>query len=389
MNFIHEVEKLLNASSDAGIDWVAIRRSSLGYYFQEMKNTSQNPEFHGEGDVYIHTRMVCDELIRIPAFWKLSEMQKIGLFAAGVFHDVGKIRTTKSEDGKLVSPNHSSTGSRMTREYLWQTCGLCGNKESIQLRELICTLVRYHMLPVHLIDQDESELKIRTVAEIGELVPEFSWDLLCILSEADMRGRIAGDMDEQLEKIELCRVIAEEAGCLDGPYHFNDSFTKHAYLRGRNVQPDQTLYDDTWGEVLLMSGLPGTGKDTWIGRMIPDYPMISLDDIRKEMRVNPTENQGIVIQEAQERAKIYLRQHQPFVWNATNITKDTRQKQIGLFERYGARVRVVYLETDWNTQKERNCSREAEVPMQAVEKMLGKTVLPTTEEAHKVEWICV
>ena len=79
----------------------------------------------------------------------------------------------------------------------------------------------------------------------------------------------------------------------------------------------------------------------------------------------------------------------PFVWNATNITKDTRQKQIGLFERYGARVRVVYLETDWNTQKERNCSREAEVPMQAVEKMLGKTVLPTTEEAHKVEWICV
>ena len=52
-------------------------------------------------------------------------------------------------------------------------------------------------------------------------------------------------------------------------------------------------------------------------------------------------------------------------------------------------MRVVYLETDWNTQKERNCSREAEVPMQAVEKMLGKTVLPTTEEAHKVEWICV
>ena len=97
MNFIHEVEKLLNASSDAGIDWMAIRRSSLGYYFQEMKNISQNPEFHGEGDVYIHTRMVCDELIRIPAFWKLSEMQKIGLFAAGVFHDVGKIRTTKSK----------------------------------------------------------------------------------------------------------------------------------------------------------------------------------------------------------------------------------------------------------------------------------------------------
>ena len=86
---------------------------------------------------------------------------------------------------------------------------------------------------------------------------------------------------------------------------------------------------------------------------------------------------------------MYLRKHQPFVWNATNITRDTRQKQISLFERYGASVRIIYLETDWNTQLERNRGREAEVPVEAIEKMLGKTVPPMPEEAETVEWIPV
>lgn len=160
-------------------------------------------------------------------------------------------------------------------------------------------MVRYHMLPVHLIDQENPERKVREVAAIGEMVPDFSWKLLCMLSEVDMRGRIAADIEEQMEKIELCLAIAEEAGCEDGPYTFMTSYTKHAYLSGRNVMPDQTLYDDTWGEVILMSGLPGTGKDTWIYSTIPEYPMISLDEIRKEMNVKPTENQGSVIQKAQ------------------------------------------------------------------------------------------
>ncbi|MGN0465551.1 MAG: AAA family ATPase [Lachnospiraceae bacterium] len=374
---------------DKVLNWEDIETSPIGFFFSEMKNVEQNPKFHGEGNVYIHTQMVCAELIKKPEFWILDQTQRIGLFTAALFHDVGKIRTTKLEDDKWVSPHHSSIGSLMTREFLWKTCGLCGNKERQQLRELICTLVRYHMLPVHLLDQKDPERKARQVAAMGELVSDFSWKLLCLLSEADMKGRIAPNIDEQLEKIELCRILTEEADCYDKPYLFQDDYTKHAYLNGRNVMPNQSLYDDTWGEIILMSGLPGTGKDTWIRENIPEYPMISLDKIRREMNVKPTDNQGIVIQKAQECAKVYLRAHQSFVWNATDITKDTRQKQIRLFERYGAMVRIIYLETNWGTQLERNSSRLDEVPVAAIEKMLRKTVPPMPEEAMTVEWkIC-
>lgn len=67
--------------------------------------------------------------------------------------------------------------------------------------------------------------------------------------------------------------------------------------------------------------------------------MVSLDVIRKELKVKPTDNQGIVIQTAQEQAKKFLRARKEFAWNATNLTKDIRQRQISLFEGYGAKVR--------------------------------------------------
>lgn len=389
MNFISEIEKMIHDSHKAELNWEEIAASPIGYFLQDMKKIPQNPKFHGEGDVYIHTQLVCGELIKLPDFWKLDQTQMLGVFIAAILHDIGKIRTTRMEDGEWVSPHHSSTGSLMAREFLWRTCGLCGCREKQQLRELICTLIRYHMIPVHLLDTENAERKARELAANGELVPGFSWSLLCLLSEADMRGRIVSDTQELLEKIELCRAIAEEAQCLDEPYSFNDAYTKHAYLSGRNVAPHQSLYHAAWGEVILLSGLPGTGKDTWIREHLPEYPMISLDEIRSEMKIKPTDNQGIIIQEAQERAKVYLRKHQPFVWNATNITRDTRQKQISLFERYGASVRIIYLETDWSTQIQRNSGREAEVPAEAIEKMLRKTVPPMPEEAETVEWILV
>lgn len=386
MNFVIEMERLIPASSETELNWEEITASLFGDFFSEMEKTEQNPRFHGEGNVCIHTQMMCKEVIKLQEFWMLDKTQRIGLFAAALLHDVGKITTTRFEDDKWVSPHHSSTGSMMARKFLWQTCGLCGSKEKQQLRELICILIRYHMLPVYLLDQDNPERKVREIAAAGELIPDFSWKLLCLLSEADMKGRIAADIDEQLEKIDLCRVLAEEAECYDHPYTFQDAYTKHAYLSGRNITPDQSLYDDTWGEVILMSGLPGTGKDKWIQENIPEYPMVSLDEIRKEKDIKPTDNQGAVIQEAQNQAKAYLRKHQPFVWNATDITKDIRQKQISLFERYRARVRIIYLETDWNVQLDRNSSRKSEVPVTAIEKMLGKTVPPMPEEAMTVEW---
>lgn len=389
IDFIEEINKIIPTFPEESIDWDEVEKSSLGHFFPDMRKVQQNPVFHGEGDVLAHVKLVCEELLKMNAFYELPGLQRAELFAAAVLHDIGKIRTTCMEDSRWVSPHHSSTGSLMAREHLWRDWNLSGTRQKQQIRETICALIRNHMLPIHMLDRDDNGLWMRKTASTGELAPDFSWRLLCLLSEADIKGRIAADIGESVEKIELCRLMAEESGCLDGPFAFQDAYTRRAYFSGRNVQPDQILYDGTWGEVILMSGLPGTGKDTWIKTHAAELPVISLDEIRKEMNIRPTDVQGAVIQEATDRARKLLRRRQPFVWNATNITKDIRQKQVRLFEQYGAGVRIIYLETDRKTQLERNRNREAEVPEKAIDRMLAKTVPPMPEEAKIVEWICV
>ena len=138
-----------------------------------------------------------------------------------------------------------------------------------------------------------------------------------------------------------------------------------------------------------MSGLPGTGKDTWIRTHLKGLPVISLDEIRKEMHISPEDAQGPVAASAREQARQYLRQQIPFVWNATNLTPALREKQIRLFHDYHASVRIVYLETGWEEQLRRNKSRKETVPETAIGRMLKNLVLPERWEAEKVEWVSV
>ena len=92
---------------------------------------------------------------------------------------------------------------------------------------------------------------------------------------------------------------------------------------------------------------------------------------------------------AREQAKEYLRKHQPFVWNATNVTLQMRESLVSLMETYHSHVRIVYLETPWDTLLERNSQREHVVPTKVIEEMLEKLTLPETCEAKTVEWICI
>jgi len=378
---------LVSQAAKQNICWDRIE-AALSSFAVPMSQTEQNPEFHGEGDVWTHTKRVCEELVNMNAFCALQEDRQQAVFLAALLHDIGKIKSTRLEDGKWVSPGHSSAGARMARCFLWQDGGLCGTPKKIQLRETVCTLIRYHSVPAHVIDDPDGKRKLMGIAANGSLCPMFSLELLCILARADALGRDCTDQQQMLEQIALCEELAKEAGCFHRPFPFPSDHTRYAYLSGRNVQPELALYDDTWGEVILMSGLPGTGKDTWIQENHPNLPMISLDEIRRKHNISPTDNQSKVLEIAQEEAKALLRKKQPFVWNATNITPSTRKNQIDLFAAYGAATRIVYLETDWAEQLRRNNNRESAVPEPAICDMLEKLSLPERMEASRVEWLC-
>lgn len=89
------------------------------------------------------------------------------------------------------------------------------------------------------------------------------------------------------------------------------------------------------------------------------------------------------------RAKALLRQRQPFVWNATNLSPMLRGKQISLFSQYHAATRVIYLETDWQEQLRRNANRRDAVLEQTICRMLKELIPPEEKEAQAVRWHCL
>lgn len=384
------MEDLLQLVSQAvkqNIDWQGIE-AALSSFVIPMSRTEQNPEFHAEGDVWTHTKLVCEALVKLDSFRELSVEKQQAVFLASLLHDIGKIPTTRWEDDKWTSPNHTLVGSKMAREFLWQL-GFCGNPEKQQRRETVCNLIRYHSFPPHAIDDPDGKRKLMAIAANGQNCPMFTIKLLCILCEADALGRECADKAHMVEQIYLCEELARENDCYEAPFLFPAAYTRYGYLPGKDIAPELELYDNTWGEVILMSGLPGTGKDTWIKENCPDIPMISLDEIRREMKISPTDNQSKVLEIARERARELLRKQQPFVWNATNLSPMVRAKQIKLFAQYHASVRIVYLETDWQEQLRRNGGRPDAVPEEAICHMLEELIPPEGKEAHTVQWLCL
>ena len=354
-----------------------------------MAQTPQDPIWHGEGDVWTHTCRVCEALVSLDEYQSMDTDSRSILLLAALLHDIGKIRATRLEDNRWISPGHARLSAQLAREILWRDYGLCGTPRKQQLREAVCQLIQHHSLPPHAIDRPDGKLRLMRAASNGKLAPGMTVRRLCILAEADILGRICPDQGELLGQVELCRELALEAGCLDGPYPFPTAHTAFTFLSGQNPAPDYPAYDVSWGEVVLMSGLPGTGKDTWIGQHLSDMPSVSLDRIRAESKISPSDNQGRVVQLAIQEAKQFLRSKTPFVWNATNLSPMIRSRLTGLVTGYGGRVRMVYLETDWEEQLRRNRQREDAVSEKAIVHMLKTIAPPQAFEAHQVDWLTV
>ena len=346
-----------------------------------MAGVPQEPGYHAEGDVLTHTSMVAQALAALDEWRALAEPERTALFAAALLHDVAKPACTRVEaDGRITSPRHAQVGGTMARALLWAGEGLDA-APPFPIRETISRLVRYHGLPLWFFEKPDP---LRAVIEASQSV---RLDWVALLAEADVRGRLCADQQELLDRIVLFRAFCEESRCYRAPREFASDHSRFVYFHRPSGDPEYAAYDDTTCEVVLMSGLPGAGKDTWIRDHYPDRPVISLDQIRHELSISPRDNQGKVVWTAKERAREYLRQHKSFVWNATNITRSVRAPLIALFTSYAARVRIVYVDASRDVLISRNAKRAQPIPVPVIERLAAKLDVPDLTEAHAVEWV--
>lgn len=346
---------------------------------EDLEKIPQNPKYHGEGNVYIHTKNVCKELLTLSEWEELSNKDKVILYLASLFHDIGKISCTKTENGEIISPKHAVKGAKTFRKIVY--------KEYFQTfiidfrtREQIAALIKYHGLPLNFMDKDQIEYTLIKTSEGLDM------KLLYLLSKADLLGRECSDKEELLNKIEYFKEYSIELECYYSKKKFKNAYTRFKYFNSKNIWPDDEVFDSTTFEVIVLVGLPLSGKDTYIKENLSQMNIISLDDIREEFKVSPRADSSKIAMIAKERAKEYLRVKQPFVWNATNIIYDTRKKLCDLFSAYGAKVKFIYIEAPYKELISRNRIRSRSVPVKVLNNMIHKLEIIENFEGYEVEY---
>jgi predicted kinase len=189
-------------------------------------------------------------------------------------------------------------------------------------------------------------------------------------------------MSRPEENLHYWKLVAEENGCFDQPYPFANAQARFQFYRQAEADLHYVPHEEYRCSVTMMSGLPGSGKDTWLAANRGELPVVSLDDIRGQLDVEATDDQGQVIQAAREKCRELLRGRQSFAFSATNLIRQTRKRWIDLFADYQARIEVVYVEPPLGTIFSQNKRRSRPVPEQVIRELADKLEPPNWTEAH-------
>jgi tRNA nucleotidyltransferase (CCA-adding enzyme) len=142
-----EVEKILMLAEkpSIGLDWL-YKLGVVEQIFPEMQSlvgVPQEPAWHPEGDVDVHTLMVADEARKL--IDGLPYAKQVAVMLGAVCHDFGKPPTTEFFDGRWRSHSHDVAGIEPTVTFLDRlgifTIG------GYDVRGQIIKLVRYHLKP--------------------------------------------------------------------------------------------------------------------------------------------------------------------------------------------------------------------------------------------------
>jgi tRNA nucleotidyltransferase (CCA-adding enzyme) len=143
-----EIEKLLLQARRPSIGLtLALELGVIDALFPEIKTLvgcEQEPDWHPEGDVWVHTLMVVDEArSRID---DLPHARKVTVMLGALVHDLGKPPTTAYVDGRIRSMDHEQAGVEPALRVLDRL-----NVHSIDgfdVRHHVIGIVAHHLKPL-------------------------------------------------------------------------------------------------------------------------------------------------------------------------------------------------------------------------------------------------
>jgi tRNA nucleotidyltransferase (CCA-adding enzyme) len=182
-----ELEKLLLKADQPsiGLKWL-YDLGVVDQIFPELKalvGVPQEPDWHPEGDVDVHTLMVVDEARKL--IDDLPYERQVAVMLGALCHDLGKPPTTEFIDGRVRSRGHDDAGVEPTIELL-DRLGIY-TLNGFDVRDQVVQLVRYHLKPGEF-------YKVEAKNPVGDgafrrLARKVEPDLLYRVAKADSLGR--------------------------------------------------------------------------------------------------------------------------------------------------------------------------------------------------------
>jgi tRNA nucleotidyltransferase (CCA-adding enzyme) len=182
-----ELEKLLLRSvrPSVGLEWL-VKLRVVEQLFPEIGSligVPQDPDWHPEGDVFVHTQLVVDRARE--EIDDLSHARQVTVMLAALAHDFGKPPTTEFLEGHWRSRGHEEAGVPPTTAFLDRI-----NVHTIDgydVRSQVIALVREHLKPGEFYKKRD---------EVGDgafrrLAKRCEPDLLYRVAKADSLGRNA------------------------------------------------------------------------------------------------------------------------------------------------------------------------------------------------------
>ena len=326
---------------------------------REMENCShhfnlRNPNpYHLEGSVLNHTCMVYNNIYD-------SHIHK--LFA--ICHDIGKVYTRYIDGDRVRMSGHELAGIQDTIDFLFYL----GCDYPTIYCELL-TLISNHMNFIS--DQMKEKDKIKLCNNNQSFI-ELAEDC----SIADKRGSITSDKDM---KSGSTSIDTEQ---------ISDS--------------DEPIFDVSHCNIILMCGIPGSGKDYIASRRFPDAKIVSWDNIRIRLYKDylKERNMGFPSSEAElynqafnfvNKNKInlnsYLKEevesvlksgYNQVIVSNTNLTRKRRRSTINLLSKLADKIGAMYVVADYNTALRRNTERKSkQISESTICKMSLNQQMPT------------
>lgn len=175
------VKILLSPYPDMGLHYLNVLRVNEKLFpeIHVLKGVQQEPEWHPEGDVFIHTEQVVCEARKL--IDDLSYPEQITVMLAALCHDFGKASTTKLIDGRWRAKGHEEAGIEPTISFL-DKLGIY-TIDGFDVREQVIAIVANHLAPVVFYKNPPK------IGAFRRLANKVRMDLLCLVSKADVLGR--------------------------------------------------------------------------------------------------------------------------------------------------------------------------------------------------------